>query len=272
MIGAVCGDILGSTYEFGIGNEEVYLLHEEDHFTDDSVLTFALAEWALEYGKVPLGDSEHKYLLAKNFFDFTERYPDRAYGWMFIEWIDKYEKTGEIPLPNNSYGNGSAMRVSPLAYVFDEIEKVEKYARLQAEVTHDNSEGIRGACAIAAAIKLALDGYDKDTIKDYISNKYYYDLSPSIEEIKVKRGRFSASCMATVPQALVAFLSGNDYCDVIDKAISIGGDCDTVAAMAGGIAFAYYKKIPEEILTHCLDCLDERLLNIYYKFKEVYID
>lgn len=272
MIGAICGDILGSTYEFGSKDKEIYLMHDEDHFTDDSVLTFALAEWALEYGNVPLGNGEHKYLLAKKFYEFTEKYPDKAYGLMYVDWICKYEDTGKIPMPNNSYGNGAAMRVSPVAYVFDEIETVEKYARLQAEITHYNSEGIRGACAIAAATKMALDGWDKNEIKDYISNKYYYDLSMTLEEIKVKGDHFRAICQETVPQALIAFFAGKDYCDVILKAISIGGDCDTVAAMAGGIAFAYYKEIPDEIVKHCLRCLDKELLGIYYKFKELYID
>ena len=110
------------------------LIHDEDHFTDDSVLTFALAEWTIEYGKVSLGNGEHKYLLAKKFYEFTEKYPDKAYGLMYIDWICKYEDTEKIPMPNNSYGNGAAMRVSPVAYVFDEIEMVEKYARLQAEI------------------------------------------------------------------------------------------------------------------------------------------
>ena len=272
MIGAVCGDILGSTYEFGNLDKEIYLMHEEDHFTDDSVLTFAVAQWALEYGNAPLGDGEHKYLLAQKFYDFTVMYPDRAYGWMYVDWIWTYKDTGKIPNPNNSYGNGAAMRVSPVAYAFEDIDKVEKFARLQAEVTHCNSEGIRGACAVAAATKMALDGCDKDEIKDYISNKYYYDLSMSPEDVKVKGEHFSATCQETVPQALIAFLAGEDFCDVILKAISIGGDCDTVAAMAGGIAFAYYKEIPEEILNHCLSCLDEKLRDIYYKFKEAYID
>ena len=270
MIGAICGDILGSTYEFGTKDKEIYLIHDDDDFTDDTVLTFALAEWLLEYGDIPMGNGEHKYVLAKKLYDYTESYPDKAYGLLYVEWIWKYEDTGKIPPSNNSYGNGAAMRVSPVAYAFDEIEKVEKFARLQAEVTHYNSEAIRGACAIAAATKMALDGCDKEEIKDYISNKYYYDLSKTLEDVKVEGEHFSASCQETVPQALIAFLSGKDFCDVIYKAISIGGDCDTVAAMAGGIAFAYYKKIPEEIITHCLSCLDERLLNIYYKFKGEY--
>ena len=110
------------------------MIHDEDHFTDDSVLTFTLAEWTIEYGKVSLGNGEHKYLLGKKFYEFTEKYPDKAYGLMYIDWICKYEDTEKIPMPNNSYGNGAAMRVSPVAYVFDEIEMVEKYARLQAEI------------------------------------------------------------------------------------------------------------------------------------------
>lgn len=178
MIGAICGDILGSTYEFGLVDEDgveyenVYLMHEEDHFTDDTVLTLAVADWLLNYYDVPISREEQKYLLARYFYDYTMRYPDRAYGIRYISWIEKYEVTGKAPKAINSLGNGSAMRVSPVAYSCGSVEETEYYARLQAEVTHNNSEGIRGACAIAAATKMALNGCEKAEIKDYISNKY----------------------------------------------------------------------------------------------------
>lgn len=272
MIGAICGDILGSTYEFGIEDEEVYLIHDDDHFTDDSVLTLAVAKWLMEFKNVPLGKGEHKYLLAKYFFEYTEKYSDKQYGLSYVDWIWKFEDTGKVPEPNNSNGNGAAMRVSPVAYACNTVQEVEYFARLQAEVTHNNSEAIRGACAIASATKMALDGCSKNEIKDYISNKYFYDLSRSLEDVKVVGEDFHPTCPVTVPQALIAFLEGNDFRDTMIKAINIGGDCDTVAAMSGGITYAYYKEIPQDLLNHCLGCLDKEIKELYYKFDNEYIN
>ena len=142
-------------------------MHEEDHMTDDSVLTCAIAEWMMEYGNVSaLGEGEQKYLLAKSLFNYTRRYGDKAYGLGYLDWYFNYEKTGKVPVPPNSMGNGCAMRVSPIAYGYKTLREVERFAQLQAEVTHNNPEGIRGACAIAAATKMALDGKNKKEIKD----------------------------------------------------------------------------------------------------------
>lgn len=267
MLGAVCGDILGSTYEIEM-KEDVYLLHKDDHFTDDTVLTCAVAEWCLSYAHCELGDGEHMYLLAKLFKEYTMKYKNAYYGVNYIDWVMRYYVTGKIPKAPNSFGNGCAMRVSPIAYAFDTLEKVEYYAKLQAKVTHDNSEAIRGACAIAAATKMALDCNDKECIKKYIEEKYFYDLSKNLDEIKMEDDEFSAICQITVPQAIIAFLNGNDYEDTIFKAISIGGDCDTVAAMAGSIAYAYWKKIPIRILEHCRKIMSEQMRQLVMDFEK----
>lgn len=271
MLGSICGDILASTYEFGIENQDIFLLHENDDMTDDSVLTCAVAEWLVEYGTLSgLGKGEHQYILARKFFDYTMRYPDKAYGLKYMDWISTYEERGTIPEPPDSLGNGCAMRVSPIAYGYKTLREVEAYACLQAEVTHSNPEGIRGACAIAAATKMALDGGTKNEIKKYISSKYFYNLNQTIESIRSAKHEFSPTCPVTVPQALIAFLEGTDYESTILNAISIGGDCDTVAAMSGGIAYAYYKKIPDSLLTHCFSCMDKDIKALYQLFCATY--
>ncbi len=250
MIGAICGDILGSTYEFGVEGD-IHLIHPKDTFTDDTILTCAVAEWCLKYSDIKLGVNEHNYLLAKLFYNYTKRYSDKAYGNMYSTWFYQFEKTGKVPSAYNSYGNGSAMRVSPIAYAFRTLEEVEHYAKLQSCVTHNNAEGIRGAMAIASSTKLALDGASKVDIQNYVEKKYFYDLSKSVQEMKLNNIEFSATCQVTVPQSIRAFLESENYTSAIMNAINIGGDCDTVAAMTGSIAYAFYKEIPEEIKNYC---------------------
>lgn len=270
MLGAICGDILGSTYEIE-SREEVSLLNKDDHFTDDAILTCAIAEWCLSYSHCDLEDEEHMYLLAYLFRDYSMKYKNAHYGCIYADWVMRFYAYGKIPDASNSYGNGCAMRVTPIAYAFDTLEKVEHYAKVSAKVTHNNSEGIRGACAIAAATKMALDGNSKTQIKKYIEERYFYDLSKSLDDIKMKENEFSATCQITVPQAIIAFFEGNDYEDTIVKAIGIGGDSDTVAAMAGGIAYAYWKKIPKHIIEHCLNTLSSEMKRLVEDFSEKYI-
>ncbi len=274
MLGAMCGDILGSSYEFGFEDNEdneIYLMHVDDHMTDDSALTCAVAEWMMEYGKLPLGKGEQQYLLAKGLYKWTIRYIDKAYGIKYIEWLEELEKTGKVPPPADSFGNGAAMRVSPIAYGYSSIEEVEKYAYLQTTVTHGHKEAARGACAIAVATKMALDGKDKNTILSSIMKRYGYDLLRPVSEVKMGESEFSASSQVTVPQAFIAFREGNDYEDVIIQAIKMGGDCDTVAAMAGSIAYAYYKEIPEYLLKHCMERMDQPVVALCKRFEEKYI-
>ena len=138
-------------------------------------------------------------------------------------------------------------------------------------MTHNNPEGIRGACAIAAATKMALDGKNKKEIKDYISSKYFYNLNQNIEDVRMKDDNFSATCPVTVPQAFIAFFEGEDYESTILNSIMIGGDCDTVAAMAGSISYAYYKRIPEHLLKHCFSCMDEKIKKLCQSFCDKYL-
>ena len=218
-----------------------------------------------------LGEGEQKYLLAKSLFNYTRRYGDKAYGLGYLDWYFNYEKTGKVPVPPNSMGNGCAMRVSPIAYGYKTLREVERFAQLQAEVTHNNPEGIRGACAIAAATKMALDGKNKKEIKDYIVSKYFYNLDQNIENIHIKDEDFSALCPVTVPQAFIAFFEGEDYESTILNSIAIGGDCDTVASMAGSIAYAYYKKIPDNLLKHCFSRMDRKIKKLCLSFCDEYL-
>lgn len=228
-----------------------------------------MAEWCLGFAGVSLlGDGEHQYVLAKLFHRYTMKYPDKAYGLRYVDWVMTYDEMGIAPKAPPSLGNGCAMRVSPVAYAYDTLEEVEHYAEVTAKVTHNNPEAVRGACAIAAATKLALDGHSKEEIKSYIEKHYYYDLSPSLESAKSEPGEFVATCPVTVPQALIAFLHGKDYRDTIQKAIEMDGDCDTISAMAGSIAYAYWKEIPGDLLEHCCQRLDKELLELWYRFDE----
>ena len=226
----------------------------------------------MENGKgAELGEGEQKNLQAKSLFECKSRNPNPAYGFWYLDWYFDYERTGKVPDPPDSMGNGCAMRVSPIAYGYKTLREVERVAQLQAEVTHNNPEGIRGACAIAAATKMALDGKNKKEIKDYISSKYFYNLNQNIENLRIKDEDFSATCPVTVPQAFIAFLEGEDYESTILNSIVIGGDCDTVAAMAGSIAYAYYNKIPDYLLKHCFSRMDEKIKRLCRSFCDEYL-
>jgi ADP-ribosylglycohydrolase len=190
-------------------------------------------------------------------------YPDAGYGGRFGSWL-----LSEDIHPYNSWGNGSAMRVSPVAWVFNTLSEVEQYAEDSAAVTHNHPEGIKGAKATAAAIFLAREGKSKDEIKAYIENKYGYDLSRTLDEIRPNYS-FNESCQETVPEAIIAFLESVDYEDAIRNAISLGGDSDTLATITGSIAEAAYD-IPKEISEHAVSILDERLskLLLYLESKK----
>lgn len=245
MIGAIIGDIVGSVYEWhNIKTKNFPLFREECFFTDDTVMTIAVAE-AIKYGGKPNDfiDSMKKW---------GRRYPDAGYGGRFVGWIRSNDRE-----PYNSWGNGSAMRVSPCAWAYDTLDEVEQAAESCAAVTHNHPEGIKGAQATAAAIFLAKNGASMDEIKTYICEKYGYDLSRTIDEIRPVY-RFNESCQETVPEAIIAFLESNDFEDAIRNAISLGGDSDTLAAITGSIAEAAYG-VSEEIREKALGFLDERL-------------
>lgn len=254
MIGAIIGDIVGSVYEWNnIKTKDFPLFSPECCFTDDTVMTLAIAEGLMD------GGTAAAFIQAMK--KYGRMYPDAGYGGRFGSWL-----FSEDIHPYNSWGNGSAMRVSPIAWMFDTLSKVEKYAEISAAVTHNHPEGIKGAQATAAAIFLARKGKSKAEIKDYIESKYGYNLSRTLNEIRPGYG-FNESCQETVPEAITAFLESVDFEDAIRNAISLGGDSDTLAAITGSIAEAAYN-IPEEIKEKALTFLDKPLLNVYGRFVE----
>ena len=253
MFGAILGDIIGSPYEFDMGNKtkDFPLFSEHSHFTDDSVMTIAVAEALM----VTAGqsDEEIKSDIIFCMQRWGRKYPNAGYGGMFSHWLrEKY------PHPYNSFGNGSAMRVSSVGWLYDTLEETRHMARLTAEVSHNHPEGIKGAEATASAIFLARTGKSKDEIHDYIVKEFGYDLSRTCDEIRPTYHHVE-TCQQTVPEAITAFLDGLDFEDVIRTAVSLGGDCDTLTCIAGGIAEAYYG-IPNELRTECIDRLPQGMM------------
>lgn len=261
MYGAILGDMIGAPYEFDMGNKskEFPLFCKQSQFTDDSVMTIAVAEALMD----SMGESEEqvKEKLIISMQKWGRKYPYAGYGGMFYHWLKK-----KNPKPYGSYGNGSAMRVSSAGWLFDTMDGTRKYARLSAEVTHNHPEGIKGAEATASAIFLARNGASKDEIKEYIINEFHYDLSRTCDEIRPGYHHVE-SCQETVPEAITAFLEGTDFEDVIRTAVSLGGDCDTLTCIAGGIAEAFYG-VPEELKKECRKRLRKDMLEILDRFEE----
>ncbi len=251
MYGAIIGDIIGSRYEHNNIKVKNFNLYSSDcRFTDDTVMTCALAMASMNY--IQDKDKERfKYNCIKWMQLFGRIYPNSGYGGNFINWI-----FSNNPLPYNSYGNGSAMRVSPVAYVSSSLEEAEDLAEISASVSHNHEEGIKGAKAVASAIFIARHKGTKDQIYKYISEKYY-DLNFTIDEIR-DNYKFDVSCQGSVPQAIKCFLESKDFEDCIRTAVSIGGDSDTIAAISGSIAGAFYE-IPEYMIDKANHYLDKHL-------------
>lgn len=260
MYGAILGDIIGSPYEFDRGgkSKDFPLFSKNSTFTDDTVMTIAIADTFL--GEALSMDEEiiRKQLIA-SMQRYGKRYPHAGYGGMFRRWL-----RSSNPRPYGSYGNGSAMRVSSVAWLFDDLGLVRLMARLSAEVTHNHPEGIKGAEATASAIFLARTGSTKAEIKAYIENVFGYDLSRTCDEIRPGYHHVE-TCQETVPEAITAFLEGVSFEDVIRTAVSLGGDCDTLTCIAGSMAEAFYG-VPEELKQECRNRLPEQLLKVLLKF------
>lgn len=262
MLGAIIGDIVGSPYEFddyNIKTTDFLLFSEESEITDDTIMTLAVAQGLMNGKKDPQKTYDE---IKKCMQKLGNEYPYMSYGYNFQSWL-----CSDNPKPYNSYGNGSAMRVSSVAWFFDNLDDVEKFAEISALPTHNHSEGIKGAQAVASTIFLARSGKTKNEIKDYIIKKYGYDLSKTCDEIRPNYHHVE-SCQETVPQAITAFLEGNDFEEVIRLAVSLGGDSDTLTAIAGSIAEAYYP-IPEDIKERALKFLDDDLIKIYNQFQKL---
>ena len=259
MYGAILGDMIGAPYEFDRGNKskDFTMFNNEVRFTDDSVMTIAVAEALLDAEGKP--DSEVRTMLVRSMQKWGKRYPHAGYGGMFRHWLRDKD-----PQPYGSYGNGSAMRVSSAGWLFDTLEETRHMARLTAEVTHNHPEGIKGAEAAASAIFLARNGSSKEEIRDYITAEFGYDLSRTCDQIRPNY-RHVESCQETVPEAITAFLEGTDFEDVIRTAVSLGGDCDTLTCIAGSIAEAFYG-VPERLKEECRSRLPKDMLDILSQF------
>ncbi len=250
MIGAIAGDIIGSVHEgAGTKTKDFPLFDKNCRFTDDTVLTVAVAAKLLHGGDY-----------AELFHDYFHACPNAGYGGSFIRWAELRQRQ-----PYNSWGNGSAMRVSPVGFACESLEDVLVEARRSAEVTHSHPEGIRGAQATAVAVFLARMGRRKHEIKAHIEREFGYDLNGRLNEIR-KWYRFDLSCQGSVPQSIIAFLESDCYEDTIRNAISLGGDADTMACIAGGIAEAFYGGVPADIRDRALTLLDDRLRDVVEKF------
>lgn len=259
MLGALIGDTIGSVYEFhNIKTTEFPLFSTKSTFTDDSVMTMAVAEWLLKGKERTMDDLEDAMV------SLARRFPNRGYGGGFYRWLffpnelRSYDgqRSDGLRHPYGSFGNGSAMRVSAVGWFFDTLEETEFWAKKSAEITHNHPEGIKGAQATAAAIYMARTGSTKEDIREYIVSRYGYDLSRTCDEIRPTY-RFNATCQETVPQAIVAFLESTDFESCIRLAVSLGGDTDTLCVIAGAIAEAFYGSIPEQIVKYEWELLPE---------------
>ncbi len=242
MYGAILGDIIGSPYEFAYWkrNKSFELFPQYAKFTDDTVMTVAIADALLSCGK-NAEEEEYEKAFVDSMQKWGMKYIDAGYGGMFYRWI-KSKSTQ----PYGSFGNGSAMRVSPVGWMFDSLERTRKVAKWSALVTHNHPEGIKGAEATASIIWMARNKASKKEIREYIEKQFLYDLSRSCDDIRPNY-EFNATCQGSVPEASISFLESVDYEDCIRNAVSLGGDTDTLACIAGGMAEAFYG-IPEEIL------------------------
>ena len=259
MYGAILGDMIGAPYEFDRGGKtkDFSLFVRESRFTDDSVMTIAVAEALMDTLGQP--DDAIRAALVKSMQKWGRRYPHAGYGGRFRGWLSARD-----PQPYGSFGNGSAMRVCAAGWLYDTLEATRHAARLTAVVTHNHPEGIKGAEATASAIFLARSGSGKAEIRDYIVRAFGYDLSRTCDEIRPTY-HHDESCQRTVPEAITAFLKGEDFEDVIRTAVSLGGDCDTLTCIAGSIAEAFYG-IPEEMVKECRKRLPEDMLAVADRF------
>lgn len=263
MYGAILGDIIGSPFEFDRGDKtkDFKLFSKRSHFTDDSVMTLAVCEALLKVGQdVTVKEIEDAVISSMQ--SWGRRYPHAGYGGYFRRWL-----TARHPEPYNSYGNGSAMRVSAVGWLYDSLEKTRTVAKATANVTHNHPEGIKGAEATASAIFMARNGSSKEEIKKYIENEFHYDLNRTLNEIRPGY-HMDETCQKTVPEAIIAFLEAKDFEDAIRNAVSLGGDTDTLGAITGSIAEAYYG-IPEWLITECRKRINKDMRIVLDDFNDV---
>jgi len=254
MLGAIAGDLVGSVHEYyGIKTKDFELVHPKATITDDSILTVAVAEWLLR------GTD-----LVRRFHQLVAAYPGAGWGGMFARWASQRRTA-----PYNSCGNGAAMRVSPVGWAFPDLETTLDAAARSAAVTHDHPEGMKGAQAAAAAVFLARTTHDKNVIRREITGRFGYDLARTVDGIRPAY-RFDETCQRTVPEAIISFLDSTRFEDALRNAVSLGGDADTLACIAGGIAHAYYGGVPATLASAAVTALPEPLRQVWKEFQARY--
>ena len=268
MLGAIVGDVIGSPFEFDWYREEAHskkfpLVSRRSYATDDSVMTLAVAD-ALMKSMPKLGDSVSEDAFRKQVISSMQTlgrmYPNAGYGGRFYGWL-----LADNPQPYDSWGNGSAMRVSPVAWAFNTLDDVERFAEISSAVSHNHPEGIKGAQATAGAVFLARMGKSKDEIREYVVSRYGYDLSRTLDEIRPEYYHVE-SCQETVPEAITAFLESKDFEDAARCAVSLSGDSDTLTAITCSIAEAFYG-IPDEICGMVMPKLDDFMTDLLKKWE-----
>lgn len=258
IIGAISGDIIGSVYERNsIKTKDFELFSPYSCFTDDTVMTLGIAKWLCE-------DRDSMEVLIECVQNIGNQYPNAGYGRNFSQWLNQVD-----PQPYGSWANGSAMRVSPVAWVGNSLEEVQKLAKMSAIITHDHPEGIKGALSTADAVYLARTGASKDEIREHVEVNYGYDLSRRLDDIRPTYS-FELHCKKSVPESIICFLEAENFEDAVRNAVSLGGDADTLAAIAGSIASAYWD-VPDTIWDKTICRLDDNLFTIFMDFEEKFM-
>lgn len=266
MFGAIYGDVIGSYYEVHCTKDIAFLLHPDSTFTDDSVLTAAVCKAILqnpaEIGRFGLRKRAEEY--AAQYRRFYSYFPNAGFGNLFSKWArDPYARRGR------SFGNGAAMRVIPIGYAYATLEQTLLQAKASCLATHNHREAIQGAQAVAAAVFLARNGTTKEAIRDCLQKRFGYDLTQALAEIR-ENYTFNSRTAYSVPPAIIAFLESTDYESAVRGAVSLGGDADTQACIAGGIAEAYYREIPDTIRRFCNPKIDSTIRRTVREFGNRY--
>lgn len=264
MYGAMLGDIIGSPYEFLGGDKTTSfpLFTRKSRFTDDTVMSFGICQGLLDCDYQIGREEIIKDSIIQTCQKWGRAYPNAGYGGHFINWLFT-----ENPEPYNSFGNGSAMRVSSVGWLFGDLDRTRQVARWSAEISHNHPEGVKGAESVASAIWMAREGYEKGEIKKYIEEQFDYDLSMTCDDIRPGY-RFDVSCQGSVPQAIISFLESNSFEDAVRNAVSLGGDTDTQGAIAGSIAEAYYG-IPDPLMEKCRAYMTDDMVSLSDRFEDV---
>lgn len=269
MLGAVYGDIIGSYYESRCTKDYNFEFRLESTFTDDSVMTAAVCRAILENPRniaTRRDMSARAYEYAAQYKQYYSYYPNAGYGAMFTKWASDRRSMHKV----RSFGNGAAMRVVPIGYAYDSLEQVQLQAKASCIFTHNHREAIHAAQAVASAVFMALHGSSKDEIRGYIAKKFRYDLDYTLDMIRPDYS-FDSRCSYSVPPSIVCFLESTDYESAVRNAVSLGGDADTMACIAGGIAEAFYGEIPDTIRKFCDSRLEYTIKSVIREFCDKFV-